>query len=181
MSDLELKDRIISLTDKEARQERLVNELIACMIDLDIESFERLLDTFILTKGIDKAITRVVFPFLHRIGILWMANHVNPAQEHLVTNIIRQKLIVGIEGMMTGRTAESCLNDEKAARDDLTKAWTSFSADDKSHCLSMVSTGGSPSYVELLSCLEMSRDAKKIAQGQNPNQGQPVVPRRRRR
>jgi MerR family transcriptional regulator, light-induced transcriptional regulator len=101
MSDLELKSKICSLADKEAQQERLVNELIACMIDLDIESFERLLDTFILTKGIDKAIARVVFPFLHRIGILWMTNQVNPAQEHLVTNIIRQKLIVGIEGMMT--------------------------------------------------------------------------------
>jgi hypothetical protein len=60
----------------------------------------------------------------------------------------------GAAGLMMGRTADSCMNDEKAARED-----------DKSHCLSMVSTGGGPSYVELLSCLEMSRDAKKIAQG----------------
>ena len=71
----------------------------------------------------------------------------------------------GIEGMGTGRTSDSCLNDEKAAREDLVKSWSTFSADDKTHCLSMVSTGGGPSYVELLSCLEMSRDAKKIAQG----------------
>jgi hypothetical protein len=76
----------------------------------------------------------------------------------------------GIEGMMTGRTADSCMNDENSARDDLKKAWASFSADDRSHCLSMVSTGGSPSYVELLSCLEMSRDAKLIAKGQPPAQ-----------
>ena len=71
----------------------------------------------------------------------------------------------GVEGVITGRTSESCLNDEKAAREELVKNWSSFSGDDKTHCLSMVSTGGSPSYVELLSCLEMSRDAKKIAQG----------------
>src|SRR5215469_10322456 len=70
----------------------------------------------------------------------------------------------GVEGMIVGRTVESCLNDEKAARDQLSKDWGTYSADDKNHCLSMVSTGGSPSYVELLSCLEMSRDAKKIAQ-----------------
>jgi hypothetical protein len=68
----------------------------------------------------------------------------------------------------TGRTTESCLNDEKTAREDLGKAWSSFSAADRSHCLSMVSTGGGPSYVELLSCLEMSRDAKLIAKGQAP-------------
>jgi hypothetical protein len=71
----------------------------------------------------------------------------------------------GAEGLIMGRTTDSCLNDEKAAREDLVKNWSSFSASDKSHCLAMVSTGGDPSYVELLSCLEMSRDAKTIAQG----------------
>ena len=71
----------------------------------------------------------------------------------------------GAAGMNTGRTTESCMNDEKAAREDLVTTWSTVSADDRTHCLSLVSTGGGPSYVELLSCLEMSRDAKKIAQG----------------
>ena len=71
----------------------------------------------------------------------------------------------GAAGLMLGRTADSCMNDENSAREDLVKTWSSFSGDDKTHCLSMISTGGAPSYVELLSCLEMSRDAKKIAQG----------------
>jgi hypothetical protein len=82
----------------------------------------------------------------------------------------------GIDGMITGRTSESCLNDEKSAREDLTKAWSTFSAADRNHCLSMVSTGGGASYVELLSCLEMSRDAKLIAKGQPPAQ---MPPRKR--
>jgi DNA-binding transcriptional MerR regulator len=106
MSEQELQTKLFSLSDKEAQQERLVNELIAYMIDLDIECFEKKLDSYILAKGIDKAITQVIFPFLHRIGILWLTNHINPAQEHLVTNIIRQKLIVGIEGTSTHRRAD---------------------------------------------------------------------------
>jgi methanogenic corrinoid protein MtbC1 len=52
-----------------------------------------------VARGIDKTITQVIFPYMERIGILWLTNHINPAQEHLVTNIIRQKLIVGIEGI----------------------------------------------------------------------------------
>ena len=83
----------------------------------------------------------------------------------------------GIEGMQTGRTTDSCLNDEKAAREDLVKSWSSFSGDDKTHCLSLVSTGGGPSYVELLSCLEMSRDAKKIAQVRKMDQPPQPMPR----
>src|SRR5580692_5316602 len=100
MSEQELKTRIISLSDTEAQQERIVNELITYMIDLDIISFEEVLDNFVLTKGTDKTVNQIVFPFLNRIGILWMTNHIHPAQEHLVTNVIRQKLIVGIEGAM---------------------------------------------------------------------------------
>ncbi len=101
MSEQELKSKVISLADKDAQQERIVNDLIAYMIDFDFERFEQVLDTYILTKDIDKTINHIVFPFLERIGILWMTNHIHAAQEHLVTNIIRQKLIVGIEGVMT--------------------------------------------------------------------------------
>ena len=42
-------------------------------------------------------IIQIIFPFFERIGILWQTGHINPAQEHLTTNIIRQKLIVGID------------------------------------------------------------------------------------
>jgi DNA-binding transcriptional MerR regulator len=100
MSEQELKNKVISLSDGEAQEERLVNHLIACMIDLDIDSFERLLDNFILHKGIDNTITRIVFPFMHRIGLLWLTHRIHPAQEHLVSHIIRQKLLVGIEATM---------------------------------------------------------------------------------
>jgi MerR family transcriptional regulator, light-induced transcriptional regulator len=105
MSEQELKNKVISLSDKNAQEERLVNQLIACMIDLDIESFEKLLDAVILDKGVDKTITRIVFPFMHRIGLLWAIDHINPAQEHLVSNVIRQKLMVGIEATMNHKRA----------------------------------------------------------------------------
>jgi DNA-binding transcriptional MerR regulator len=97
MQPIEMKERILSLTQSEAQLERIVNELIECMVDLRIEDFESVLDFQIANKGIEKTITQIIFPFLERIGILWVTSRVNPAQEHLVTNIIRQKLIVGIE------------------------------------------------------------------------------------
>jgi methanogenic corrinoid protein MtbC1 len=67
------------------------------MVDWDLDVFEEILDKCISLKGIERTITNIIFPFLERIGILWLTNHINPAQEHLVTNIIRQKLIIGIE------------------------------------------------------------------------------------
>jgi DNA-binding transcriptional MerR regulator len=101
MDEEEVREKIISLSYAQAQQERIVNELIQHMVDLDIDRFECILDNYIMTRGIDKTVTHIIFPFLDRIGILWLTNHINPAQEHLVTNVIRQKLIVGIEGAVS--------------------------------------------------------------------------------
>jgi len=97
MSELEIKEKLLTLTNNEAQKERVVNELIQSMIELDIDVFEKVLEKYILSNGIEKTIIEIVFSFLEKVGILWQTNHVNPAQEHLVSNIIRQKLIVGIE------------------------------------------------------------------------------------
>ncbi|MBY0476832.1 MAG: MerR family transcriptional regulator [Chitinophagaceae bacterium] len=101
MSNDELREKTLTLTNGQAQQERIVNELIQHMIDLDIEAFEYVLDQFIASRGIEKAITFIIFPFLERIGILWLTDHINPAQEHIITNIIRQKILVGTENIVT--------------------------------------------------------------------------------
>ncbi|UEG50547.1 MerR family transcriptional regulator [Ferruginibacter lapsinanis] len=101
MNIKEVNEKILSLTNAEALQERIVNELIQHMIDMDIEGLGNVLDKYIMSKGIERTITQIVFPFLEKIGILWVTNHINPAQEHLVSNLIRQKLIVGIDGIVT--------------------------------------------------------------------------------
>ncbi len=97
MNEGEMKEKILSLNQTQAHQERVINELIQHMMDLELEKFEELLDNYIITRGIERTITQIIFPYLEKIGILWLTNHINPAQEHLVTNIIRQKLIVGLE------------------------------------------------------------------------------------
>lgn len=101
MNQVEIKEKVLSLNQGQAQQDRIVNELIQHMIDLDIDAFETTLDNYILARGIEKTIIQIIFPYMEKIGILWLTNHINPAQEHLVTNIIRQKLLVGIEGVST--------------------------------------------------------------------------------
>ncbi|MBC7873707.1 MAG: MerR family transcriptional regulator [Ferruginibacter sp.] len=93
----EIKERILSLGDTMAVQERVINELVLEMVDLDMAKFEKIISNYISSKGIERTVMQIIFPFLEKIGILWQTGNINPAQEHLVTNIIRQKLIAGIE------------------------------------------------------------------------------------
>ena len=68
----------------------------------------------------------------------------------------------GRGAVVLGRSKESCIADETAARDALKKNWVRYSATDKQQCLGMEKTGGPASYVELLSCLEIRRDAQDM-------------------
>jgi len=97
MSTKDVQSRVAELNIAGAPLERIVNELIQLMVDLDTTGFEKLVEKQIAAGGIEKTIIRVIFPFFERIGILWQTGHINPAQEHLISNIIRQKLIVGID------------------------------------------------------------------------------------
>src|SRR5215471_18194352 len=50
----------------------------------------------------------------------------------------------------------SCTRDETEAKNQLAKRWSSYGASEKKECVGESTTGGEKSYVELLTCLEMS-------------------------
>lgn len=64
-----------------------------------------------------------------------------------------------------GRDKDACLADERTAESVLNQNWPKYNATDKTQCIGNVKTGGPASYVELLSCLEIMRDAKEIREG----------------
>ncbi len=99
MSPEVMSGKVLSLSDTEAKDHVVINSLLGFMIDYQIEKFEIVLNGNIEKAGMEKTILNVIFPFLEKVGTLWLTNHVNPAQEHLVSNIIRQKIIVGIDSL----------------------------------------------------------------------------------
>jgi hypothetical protein len=60
------------------------------------------------------------------------------------------------------RSAEACVSDENQARATLTRQWSSFSRRERSRCQQLSTLGGPPSYVELLTCLQMAKAASKL-------------------
>ena len=97
MSAADVTTKVAELNAGNALQERIINKMIHSMAEMDMAEFEKIIDHQIEVSGIEKTITRILFPFFERIGILWQTGHLNPAQEHLITNIVRQKIIVGID------------------------------------------------------------------------------------
>lgn len=50
---------------------------------------------------------------------------------------------------------DHCMTDERQARDQLQKTWSRADARAREQCASLTQLGGQPSYVELITCLDM--------------------------
>jgi len=57
---------------------------------------------------------------------------------------------------------EACMKNEQAARTRLAASWDQFAAPTQENCVQAEGMGGTPSYVDLLTCLQISRDAKSL-------------------
>lgn len=60
------------------------------------------------------------------------------------------------------RNEDACLNDERQARTKLEQEWKNFTPAQREHCSQLSQTGGPPSYVELLTCVEMSQAVEAL-------------------
>lgn len=62
------------------------------MLNFDEKLFCSVVDNRIETRGIEDTFLNVLAPFLQDIGMLWLTDTICPAQEHFISNLIRQKL-----------------------------------------------------------------------------------------
>jgi DNA-binding transcriptional MerR regulator len=100
LSEAELRDKIVLLSQNTLLKDDQIENLVVAMIDLDEQRFEKNLSASILKIGFEETFHRVVYPLLDKVGMLWQSGTINPAHEHFLTNLIRQKLIVAIDGVM---------------------------------------------------------------------------------
>ncbi|MFC1731185.1 MerR family transcriptional regulator [candidate division KSB1 bacterium] len=103
----EINDKIMEFTRNPLNEDSQIDSLIIAMINLNEIQFEEVLSKSTNTIGFEDTVVKILYPFFIKIGILWQINSINPAQEHFVSNIIRQKLIVSIHGLKTNRRKDS--------------------------------------------------------------------------
>ncbi len=98
MSEGEMQREVLKFTETNLRYPDQIHALTISMVDMDEDRFEKIMSTNILKLGFEKTMLNVIYPFLSKIGILWQTGAINPAQEHFISNLVRQKLIASIDG-----------------------------------------------------------------------------------
>ena len=97
LSSEELHSEVNTITEGELQYPDQLKSLTRAMIDIDEEAFEDIINGNIAQHGFKNTMVNVIYPFLSKVGILWITGSVGPSQEHFMTNLIRQKLIVEID------------------------------------------------------------------------------------
>jgi hypothetical protein len=64
-----------------------------------------------------------------------------------------------------------CLRAEQRARAQLVQEWRQFTGAEKSYCFSLSAMNSEPIYTELLTCLEVARDARLLRQKERDTVG----------
>lgn len=103
----EMSHEVMAISDKKLNYPDQIHALTISMIDLDEERFEKIISTNILQFGFENTMIHIIYPFLSRIGTLWITGSIGPAQEHFITNLVRQKIIVAIDGQVMRRNENS--------------------------------------------------------------------------
>ena len=98
MSVEEMKAEVLHLTERSFAYDDQIHSLVLAMIEFNEERFEKIIATNILKIGFEQTMLNVIYPFLSKIGILWQTGSIHPGQEHFISNLVRQKLIVAIDG-----------------------------------------------------------------------------------
>lgn len=107
LSVQELYREVIKISDRHLNYPDQIHALTISMIDLDEERFDKIISTNILQFGFENTMIHIIYPFLSRIGTLWITGSVGPAQEHFISNLIRQKIIVAIDGQVSKQRLNS--------------------------------------------------------------------------
>ena len=102
IADMSLEDmnkKVLEISELQNDKGVHIDQMVVAMIDMEEELFEKILNNLILRFGFEQTVTEIIYPFLEKIGILWQTQNITPAHEHFISNLIRQKIIVAIDGL----------------------------------------------------------------------------------
>lgn len=107
----EISASVLEITDSNFDANIQIDNLIIAMTEMDEDRFEKFLSANILRSGFERTFLEILHPFMVKVGVLWLTNSINPAQEHFISNLVRQKLIAAIDGIAhsSSSNAEKCL------------------------------------------------------------------------
>lgn len=99
MTDDEIQSVIKEASQNQSREQHYLNMLKISMLNYDEELFYSVTNSYIEETGIEEMFIFLILPFMNQVGLLWLTSAICPAQEHFISNLIRQRLFGFVDGL----------------------------------------------------------------------------------
>jgi MerR family transcriptional regulator, light-induced transcriptional regulator len=111
MSKADIQTKVAQISEVNFQYDTQLDAITIAMIEMDEYKFDRILSANIQQMGFERTVMEVIYPFLERLSLLWLTGSVNPVQEHFMSYLLRQKVIVAIdkEPLVSGRDVKKFL------------------------------------------------------------------------
>ncbi len=100
LSGEQINEEVMLLASTSNEAESLIEALLHATLELDSVHFNKAITNAVISHGFENAFTRVFFPFYDKIRLHWLTGVVNAAQQHFAESILRQKVIVALDGLI---------------------------------------------------------------------------------
>ncbi|MFI5128939.1 MAG: MerR family transcriptional regulator [Chitinophagales bacterium] len=87
--------------------EYFITQLLAAGMSYDEPGFDKIFSKCLERMDMKDGYTKVIYPLLERIGLMWSTDTMPPAREHFMSNIIRQKLVSAINDLPAPASSKS--------------------------------------------------------------------------
>lgn len=95
----EITEKVMEIAAVESDEEVLIEALIIATIEFNARRFDKIINNAITRIGFEQTVIKLIYPFFVKIGFLWQVKSINTAQEHFISNLIREKFIVAINDL----------------------------------------------------------------------------------
>lgn len=99
LSDAEMQTAVLACCNDAHDYHQQVNALLAAMLSFDEQHLNYLFTDAADQLGFENMMLYVAYPLLQRIGLMWLAGTVNPAQEHMLAHLLRQKMSAATDAL----------------------------------------------------------------------------------
>jgi DNA-binding transcriptional MerR regulator len=97
LSEAEIVREAEKLLSQAGKEDTQIEKLVFCMMDMDAVRFADIFSDCVARFGFEHTMESIIFPFMRHAGNMWQVGTINPAQEHFISNLIRQKLVAAID------------------------------------------------------------------------------------
>jgi MerR family transcriptional regulator, light-induced transcriptional regulator len=94
-----LNQKVVEVSRELNINDQIIDNLILSMVDFDESLFEKTFSKSLIKKGFEDTFEETIFPFLRKVVLLWQTNAISSVHKGFINNLIRKKLIVGLDSI----------------------------------------------------------------------------------